>query len=112
MKWRYKDSDKSLTPEQRYTLNFHLGESARIRNAVLAKADLSPPKPPTMAPGIVRTWIHIGQVEIWNWQRWWAIIFWPESMEQSWQQVFADEKFRKTTISKWNKYLHINGIPS
>jgi hypothetical protein len=105
--YQVKNDDATLTHAQRGILNFHLGEELRIKMAVLAKANLAPPKPPNMEPGQLRKWLFLGQVELWQWRRWWAVTSWPETMEKSFQEVFADEEFRKTTIRKWNNYLRI-----
>jgi hypothetical protein len=105
-----EDRDRTLTRSEARVLSFHISEANRIRIAVLAKANLEPPRPPAITPGPLRSWIRKGQIEIWLWRRWWALIAWPESMERSWQEVFLDDKFRKTTQSRWNKYLNIHGI--
>jgi hypothetical protein len=116
MRYRSIEKDPSMTFEQKTHLIFHLKESRRIRNAVLAKANLAPPRPAVNnnIPGKFQNYLRRVQWELWRWKSNLAILMWPSSMETALNQVFAQDSFRRSTMNRWSQYFQLtpSGIAS
>lgn len=111
MRLRVATSD--LKGRERNIVVFHINESNRIREAVTRYAGLSQPGMPDLpnaTPGL-RSFIRKIQFYSWRWRIWYNFVFWPGSVEQAWQEVFADENFRAVTEHHWKRYFDIRDSP-
>ena len=88
---------------------FHFSERIRIKNSLYNKAGMGAPpqiRSNNLHP-VIRSYIRRTQLQIWLWQISIHYYFWTDRIERAWQEIFADESFRRGLEKRWKDFLQI-----